>query len=43
MRESHLLSEIFDSLSTVEAVMQLEEEFDVDISDEAAEGNEDGG
>ena len=38
MRESHLLSEIFDSLSTVEAVMQLEEEFDVDISDEAAEG-----
>jgi len=40
LRESHLLEEDlgFDSLTLIECSMELEEEFDVDISDEAAEG-----
>lgn len=39
VRESHSLTEdlMFDSLQQVEAVMELEEEFDVNISDEAAQ------
>ncbi len=39
VRESHSLTEdlLFDSLQQVEAVMELEEEFDVNISDEAAQ------
>lgn len=40
VRESHSLTEdlMFDSLQVVEAVMELEEEFDVNIPDDAAEG-----
>ncbi len=40
LRESHLLEEDlgFDSLTLIECSMELEEEFDVEISDEAAEG-----
>jgi acyl carrier protein len=40
LRDSHLLEDDlgFDSLTLVESSMELEEEFDVEISDEAAEG-----
>lgn len=40
LRESQSLIDdlMYDSLTVVETVMELEEEFDVEISDEAAEG-----
>ncbi len=40
LRESHLLEEdlMFDSLMTIESVMELEDEFDMQVPDEAAQG-----
>ena len=40
LRESQSLIDdlMYDSLTVVETVMELEEEFDIEISDEAAEG-----
>ena len=39
VRESHSLTEdlMYDSLTSVEAVMELEEEFDIHVPDEAAQ------
>jgi acyl carrier protein len=40
LRDSHSLVHdlMYDSLTVVETVMELEEEFDIEISDHAAEG-----
>ncbi len=40
LRDSHSLIDdlLYDSLTVVETVMELEEEFDVEIADDAAEG-----
>ena len=39
LRESHSLADdlLFDSLTSVEVVMELEEEFDLEIADEVAQ------
>ncbi|NLS90844.1 MAG: acyl carrier protein [Planctomycetaceae bacterium] len=40
LRDSHSLIDdlLYDSLTVVETVMELEEEFDVEIADDAADG-----